>query len=273
MPHHGAPGRFAVPGAGLTALALGLLLATTALAGPVVSGITVGGDAGALQIDVVASAPLGYLLNESAEPFTLSLLFAGARLDFPGERRAFEGGGLTALEVHTITRDGDTLVRLDLTFDREVPYAVARDGARVRIRAELAGAKTPLVLGAPGPPPPADTGAAAPPAAPQIAELRAVRPESSEESARLVLDINGGAPAFRTSVMTRPDRVVVDLDNARLPAKESVVTVRGGLLRRVRMSQLTKTVVRIVCDLSRAAPFRVEPVAGGLVVHIGAGVR
>lgn len=275
MPPRAPRSRFTLPGAVLTALALALLLATPALAGPIVSGIAVSGDPGALDVDVIASGPLGYLLNESAEPFTLTLIFAGARLGFPDERRTFEGGALTALQVRTLTRDGDTLVRLDLTFDREVPYAVTRDGAHVRIRAATGGPKPAAIIGAPGPTPPAEPAAAAPAASaapPRTAELKGVHPESLDRSARIVLDVDG-TPAFKTFVLTQPDRVVVDLENVRLPAKESAVSVRGGLLRSVRMSQYTKTVVRVVCDLSRPAPFRVEPVAGGLVVHLGEGVR
>jgi hypothetical protein len=277
MPPRAPRSRFTLPGAVLTALALALLLATPALAGPIVSGIAVSGDPGALDVDVIASGPLGYLLNESAEPFTLTLVFAGARLGFPDEHRTFTGGALTALQVRTLTRDGDTLVRLDLTFGREVPYTVTRDAARVRIRAETGGPKPAAIIGAPGTTPPAEpAAAAAAPAAsaapPRTAELKGVHPESLDRSARIVLDVDG-TPAFKTFVLTRPDRVVVDLENVRLPAKESAVSVRGGLLRSVRMSQHTKTVVRVVCDLSRPAPFRVEPVAGGLVVHLGEGVR
>lgn len=279
MPPRAPRSRFTRPGAVLTALALALLLATPALAGPIVSGIAVGGDPGALDVDVIASGPLGYLLNESAEPFTLTLVFAGARLGFPDERRIFKGGALTALQVRTLTRDGDTLVRLDLTFGREVPYTVTRDAARVRIRAEVGGRKPAVVIGDPGarqsPPPAAAArpraGAAMPPSQ-RIAVLKGVRPETSEGTARLMLDIDG-SPAVKTFAMTQPDRIVVDLENARLPAKESAFTVHGGLIRGIRMSQHTKTVVRVVCDLSRPAPFRVEPVAGGLVVHLGEGVR
>jgi hypothetical protein len=250
MPPRAPRSRFTLPGAVLTALALALLLATPALAGPIVFGIAVGGDPGALDVDVIASGPLGYLLNESA-----------------------------ALQVRTLTRDGDTLVRLDLTFGREVPYTVTRAAARVRIRAEVGGRKPAVVIGDPGarqsPPPAAAArpraGAATPPSQ-RIAVLKGVRPETSEGTARLMLDIDG-SPAVKTFAMTQPDRIVVDLENARLPARESAFTVHGGLIRGIRMSQWTETVVRVVCDLSRPAPFRVEPVAGGLVVHLGEGVR
>ncbi len=245
----------------LRALALSLVVASAARAGPVVSSITVGGGGRILEIDVAASGPLGYLLNETPDPFTLSLLFADASLGFPDERRTFAGLALSEIQARTLTRDGNTLARLDLTFDREVPYTVAREGSRLRVRVETAGPKSPVVIGAAEGSSP--TGRA---------ELRAVRPESLGGAARLALDIDG-APVFKAFAMTRPARVVVDLKHAWVATKRSSIPVNGNLLRSVRTSQHTRTVVRIVCDLNRAAAFRVETVPGGLIVHLGAGVR
>ncbi len=249
----------------LTPFVFALVFATAARAAPVVSSITVGGDDRGLQIDVDASGPLGYLLSEGAEPFTLSLLFAGASFGFPDAHRTFSGIGLAELEARTLTREGTTLAKLDLTFARAAPYTVVREGSRVRLRAEVPGPTPAVVIGTPGEPAPAAALRTAP------AELRAVQPESSATSARLVLDIDGMA-AFTTFTMSGPARVVVDLEKARVE-KSSSIEVRGGLLRGVRISQHTKTVVRIVCDLSRPAPFAVESVARGLIIHLGEGVR
>ena len=242
-----------------------LFAATAAGAATIVSTITVGGDDHELQIDVDGSGPLDYLLSESAEPFTLSLLFAGAIFGFVDAHRTFSEIGLAELHARTLIRDETTLAKLDLTFARAAPYAVVREGSRVRLRVEISGPTPSVVIGTPDEPAPAAALRTAP------ATLRAVRPESSATSARLVLDIDG-TPAFTTFTMSGPARVVVDLENARIPDNSSL-PVRGGLLRGVRISQYTKTVVRIVCDLSRPAPFAVEPVARGLIIHLGEGVR
>ncbi len=270
-----APGP-AVSAALLAAVALWLVLALPALAGPVVSGIVVAGNDRSIEIDVAASGPLDYVLTESADPFTLTLLFADSTLGFPEERRVFTGDGLSEIQARTVAREGRTLARVVITFARTAEYTVARDGSHVRIRVEAAGPSTPVVIGAvplASPPAPAP---AAPAAGPRVepAELRGARPEAGARAARVVLDIEG-APTFRTFTMTGPARVVLDLENTRVATATAsgAVAGGGGLLRGVRISQRTKTEVRVVCDLSQPASFRVEAVPGGLVIHLGEGMR
>jgi len=290
----------------LAVLAVGLAWANADAAAGVISSVTVRGDDTVLEVDVAATGPLGYLVSESAEPFTLTLLFADTRLGFPDERRSFSGHGLSEIDAKTLIRQGKTLAKIDLTFDRTAPYDVTREGSRVRVRTEVPGPSLPIVIGRPGesspagvvapaappvtapPVAPREAGAspgaprptaASPAAAPQAAqepsdpvELRGVRPESGKRGARLVLDLDG-TPAFRTFTRTGPARVVVDIENARFARKERSIAVGGALLRGVRVSQYTATVVRVVCDLSQPAPFRVERVPTGLVIHLGGGVR
>lgn len=253
-------------GVAAAALAVWLLAAGTAAAASVVSGITVGGDERSLEVDVAASGPLGYLLRESPAPFTLTLLFADASFGFPDERRSFAGQGLAELRAATLTRDGKSLARLDLTFIRGARYSVDRRGPHLLIRADVPGPRPPVVIGRPSRR--GSTGSAdghAP-------ELRAVRPESGARSARVLLEIDG-APAVNAFALGHPARIVVDLDHARFPAEERVIPVDGGLLRRVRVSQHAPGAVRVVCDLREPRPFRVEPAPGGLVVRVGEGVR
>jgi hypothetical protein len=259
--------------------------------------VTVGGDGQAVVVEITASEPLGYVLTESTEPFALSVLFAEAGFGFPDTRRELTGEGLATIETRTLSREGRTLARLDLRFTRVAPYSITRDGGQVRIRAEVAAPAVPIMIGDPGavpapprppartepapapaspepaatPAPPAGTGAALTPA-PEAAELRAVRPQSEARRAQVTLELTG-SPTVRTSVRTRPDRLVIDIESARFAEQERTLRVGGGLLQTVRISQHTKTAVRIVCDLARPAPFRVEPVAGGLRVRLGEGVR
>jgi hypothetical protein len=109
-----------------------------------------------------------------------------------------------------------------------------------------------------------------PPATP--AQVRAIRPDSDRRTARLRIDLDGAA-RVKVSSLRSPDRVVLDLEDASFPDKERSITVGSGLLRRVRISQHSTTVVRVVCDLGGPASFRVEPAATGLIVHLGDGVR
>jgi len=270
------------------ALGLGLLLVVRAAnAASVVSSITVGRDEQALVVDIATSGALGYLLSEGHGPFALSLIFTDASFAFAATRRTFEGDGLVELQAQTLTREGSTIARLDLTFAREAPYAITRERSRMRIRVELPGPQPAIVIDAPGAPKPAPASApmpsaptrppAASPSPPAPADrtsavLRAVHPESSERGARLALDVDGAA-AVKALTLDHPARVIVDLEDTRVEPKTRTIAVGGGLLRRVRISQRTVTAVRIVCDLARSAPFRVEPTPHGLILHLGEGMR
>lgn len=269
------------------ALGLGLLVARAANAASVVSSITVGRDEQALVVDIAASGPLGYLLSEAHGPFALSLIFTDASLAFAPTRRTFEGDGLVELRAQTLTRESSTIAKLDLTFAREAPYAITRERSRMRIRVELPGPPSAIVIDAPGASKPATASAPmpsaparppaaspSPPSAPDrtSAVLRAVHPESSERGARLALDVDGAA-AVKAITLDHPARVIVDLEDTRVEPKTRTIAVGGGLLRRVRISQRTVTAVRIVCDLARPAPFRVEPTPQGLILHLGEGMR
>ncbi len=299
-------GRLGIRRAAAALAGIGLALgAARAHAGAVVSTITVGGDDRVVEVVVTASAPLGWVLAEDDQPFTVTLLFGDAAFAFPDLSRTFQGGGLAQLRAETLTREGQTLARLSLIFVRPTLYTVTREGSRVRVRAETPAPGAPLTIGlagaaftpahvvgqqrpgVPGGRPdareeglgetPSSAGDVVPApkvtdAAPAQARVRAVRPESNGRAARLAIDIDG-SPTIRASALGRPDRVVLDLEDARFPDKVRSIGVGDGLLRRVRIAQRTKSAVRVVCDLVGPAPFRVESVPGGLVLHLGAGVR
>ena len=261
-------------------LGLGLLVAGAANAASVVSSITVGGDEHALLVEIAASGPLGYLLSEGHAPFTLSLIFTDARFAFATTRRTFEGDGLVELQAITLTREGSTVARLDLRFAREAPYTVTRERALTRVRVEVPAPRPPMVIRATGPveaPTPVRAAPTRPPAPPlsldgTAAVLRAVRPESSAQGARLALDVDGAA-AVTTQTLERPARIIVDLQDTRVEPTTRTIPVGRGLLRQVRISQHTATAVRVVCELAHPTRFRVEPTPEGLILHLGEGVR
>jgi hypothetical protein len=104
------------------------------------------------------------------------------------------------------------------------------------------------------------------------ARVRAVRSYGSAGAARLVLDVDG-EPTVTAFSLKSPARIVVDLERAEWLQATRSIAGSGGLLTRVRVSQHTPAVVRVVCDLDRPSPYRVETVPGGLVLHVGGGVR
>ena len=81
-----------------------------------------------------------------------------------------------------------------------------------------------------------------------------------------------GRLSYRTFTLSAPTRVVVDFEGVAYGLPEPGVTVDGPLVERVRAARFRSTptqVVRVVFDLRKPAPYWVEPVEGGVVVHIG----
>src|SRR5207302_333203 len=163
---------------------------------------------------------------------------------------------------------------------RARPPGRRRGRARTRVRVEVPAPRAPMVIRATGPveaPPPVRAAPPRPPAPPlsldgTAAVLRAVRPESSAQGARLALDVDGAA-AVTTQTLERPARIIVDLQDTRVEPTTRTIPVGRGLLRQVRISQHTATAVRVVCELAHPTRFRVEPTPEGLILHLGEGVR
>jgi hypothetical protein len=74
--------------------------------------------------------------------------------------------------------------------------------------------------------------------------------------------------------MADPPRIVLDFDNVVSEAGAFIRSLDGRVAERVRSSQFRTTpvpIVRVVVDVRRLVPYRVEPGARGTVIHIGAG--
>jgi hypothetical protein len=258
----------------VTVLGVGLLLPGPVVGGAApasVSAIWAGAHEGRLQVEIRATAPLSYLLVEEPDPFRVSLLLLNATFQFPAQEREVRGPGLARIRTSLLEREGSHLGRLDLTFRGSVVYHVVREGTRLLVRVEAPPPEEALLLAgtaveAPRPPPPAAAPAtrAQPAPVPLILKLM---PETGQEGARVVVEADGPL-RYRGYTLQNPARVVVDFEGARLSPKEDSVEVGDTVLRRVRSSQFSPGVVRVVLDLARPAPFWIEPREEGVVIHL-----
>jgi hypothetical protein len=75
----------------------------------------------------------------------------------------------------------------------------------------------------------------------------------------------------RTQFMTDPDRLIVDLPEARPDAGLQKIPIHRGKLRDVRVGLLSENppITRVVLDLTSAPEFRVSPMANTVVVKLG----
>ncbi len=92
---------------------------------------------------------------------------------------------------------------------------------------------------------------------PEVTEVRRwVGPNYS----RIVIGVDAEVK-FETSRLSRPDRIVLDIENTRLsPALVGkTFPVEDGFLRQVRLGQFTSTVTRVVLDVERIDDYSVLP--------------
>ncbi len=262
------------------ALALGFFLLEPmgALAAPaVVSAIVVGTQGGRFQLEIRGSEPLDYVVIEGADPFSVSLLILNATFAFPTEERQLPGPGLTKIRTAVLEREGSRLGRLDLTFGTSAPYRVIKEGTRILVSVDAPPPPSGLVLGRapaeslprPAPAPAAPPLRETPAPIPLIVELRA---EVVGDDVQVIVQADGPL-AYKSFVMEKPSRVVVDFERARLTRTEDTVEVGDPVLRRIRALQFSRTSVRVVLDLARPRPFWIEPQAEGIVIHLGAARR
>jgi N-acetylmuramoyl-L-alanine amidase len=82
-------------------------------------------------------------------------------------------------------------------------------------------------------------------------EVRAVRLWASPEGTRLVLDLSGSAQ-HNLLVLANPDRIVLDVADARLAAGAHAAPAGLGFIKQVRMARRPSGELRVVLDLSHA---------------------
>lgn len=93
--------------------------------------------------------------------------------------------------------------------------------------------------------------------------VRSIRYRSGGDYTRIVID-HDNKVKFRVLELKNPDRLVFDLLNARMaPSVDSgPLRVNDGILRRVRASQYTPHIVRVVLDLADIKSYAAFPLRG-----------
>jgi N-acetylmuramoyl-L-alanine amidase len=91
---------------------------------------------------------------------------------------------------------------------------------------------------------------------------------------RLELDLSGAPTSYRVFTIRAPDRVVIDIDNARLRASLRGIDLTDSPVHNLRSGIRDGTGLRIVADLTRSVSVRSAPAAGKphrLVVELQSG--
>lgn len=81
-------------------------------------------------------------------------------------------------------------------------------------------------------------------------EIQGVRLWAAPDNTRVVFDVSGPA-AHRLFTLKAPDRLVIDLDNARMSDKARKSLTSAGMVTGLRSGQRNKENLRVVLDLSR----------------------
>ena len=86
------------------------------------------------------------------------------------------------------------------------------------------------------------------------------------------IEISATGPIVpRTQTVTGPDRLIVDLPEARPAAGLQKISINRGILKDVRVGLLSAhpPTTRVVLDLAGPTEYRVSPVANAIVVKLG----
>ncbi|MCU7800580.1 MAG: N-acetylmuramoyl-L-alanine amidase [gamma proteobacterium symbiont of Lucinoma myriamae] len=81
-----------------------------------------------------------------------------------------------------------------------------------------------------------------------VAQINGVRMWASPESTRLVIDLSSSA-GHRLSTLSNPERVVIDIDNAKLKSPISNINFKQGAISDIRSANKKQDKVRLVLDL------------------------
>jgi N-acetylmuramoyl-L-alanine amidase len=80
----------------------------------------------------------------------------------------------------------------------------------------------------------------------------------SSSSKRVKIKYKGDEILYSDSILTNPNRVVIDIENAELETSgPAQIDIKNSLISNVRFSQYSKTTVRVVLDLSAKGNYRI----------------
>ena len=92
--------------------------------------------------------------------------------------------------------------------------------------------------------------------------------QSRDEGVRVEIKTSG-APKYRSELRGGPFRLVLDFEDAAYAWAKSPVAVGADPVKEIRGSQYRKGIARVVIELTRRAPYTLEPHAAGLRVVFG----
>ena len=222
---------------------------------------TVDGQRTAVLVE--ASEPVAYVALRP-DPRTLLLeLRDVTSAGFANGFRARPGSPVTAVDVEDgIAADGAPLARVRVAFSRTLTPKVRSQRNLIFIEAD--GAVQAQDARADADPVPADTiapRAPRPPDADAATSLRSVESHVESGGVAIILEGNGRLTPRNVHETGSPnDRVVLDF-HGMTPSVRSVTSVGQGSVERVRVAVNSRDplVTRVVVDLARRTPYRIEP--------------
>lgn len=255
-----------------------------ALGETVISQIRVAPRGGQTEIEVSASEPINYVVWEGVDPVGITLFFLDATFAFPPKEQTGIGGAIRRMTTRVLEKEGSRLATLDVVFNERAAYSLTSEGRRLRIRIELPSKGPETVWGSesqpaasPPPPKPAPAAPSAPPPPPAPPSARTersgvkllkLRTEQLRGQTLVTVDSTGPL-TYKTFALDRPTRVVIDFEGASSELRGPFPVPDGSVVQRIRSSEFQTGVIRLVIELRRAALYRVEPKADGIVVRIG----
>src|SRR6202162_6433773 len=230
-------------------------------------------DADGARVVLSADAPLLYTAYEP-RPDLFVVDLPGADLSAGFVPPSGTGSLVTAIRVEPVVEMGKRVTRISVTHQAGLRSDVRSVGRGLAISFEPPAAAEPetRVEAVPATVAPTDASAAAPLAAPVVAEeiARPALPQGefahqleevrvSGESARevTVALLGDGVLRPRDFLLENPPRLVIDLPGVKNQVRHRVVPVKSVLVSRVRVSQfqsLPDPVTRVVLDLARPLP-------------------
>ncbi len=99
-------------------------------------------------------------------------------------------------------------------------------------------------------------------------ELTDVVVQSRDEGVRVEIKMSG-APKYRSELRGGPFRLVLDFEDTAYAWAKTPVAVGADPVKEIRGSQYRKGIARVVIELTRKAPYTLEPHAAGLRVVLG----
>ena len=90
--------------------------------------------------------------------------------------------------------------------------------------------------------------------------LTSVRFWTAPDHTRVVVDLSGPG-SFKHRVLSRPDRIAVDVTGTRFRGGTRKISVDDGLVKAIRMNSLRNGAAQVVLDLEKPARYQVFPLA------------